>query len=206
MALKAAHIVTDWRPVSLKEGIVLNDEIQYKDGGARKSRKETHIPTVNLVLNTIKGGGQALVFSSTRKNSVSAAKTIAQHTGDALSKPMKRTLEHEAEKICSAGERTQISENLAEFVRCGVAFHHAGLAGAHRKIIEDAFKDGKIKVLTATPTLAFGVNLPARMVIIQDYGVLSQATATTQSAYLTISRWLVELADPNMTKSANPFF
>ena len=167
--LKAAYIVTDWRPVILKEGIVLNDEIQYKDGGARKVEKKTHITTVNLVLNTIRNGGQALVFASTRKNSVSAAKTIAQHTGDVLSKPMKRTLDHEAEKILSAGERTQISETLAEFVRCGTAFHHAGLASAHRKIIEDAFKEGKIKVLTATPTLAFGVNLPARVVIIQDY-------------------------------------
>jgi helicase len=82
---------------------------------------------------------------------------------------MKRTLESESAKILSAGEHTQISESLAEFVRCGVAFHHAGLAGVHRKLIEDAFKEGKIKVLTATPTLAFGVNLPARTVIIQDY-------------------------------------
>ena len=106
---------------------------------------------------------------STRKNAVSAAKTIAQHTGEVLSKPMKRTLEHEAEQILSAGERTQISDTLAELVRCGTAFHHAGLAGAHRKLIEDSFKEGKIKVLTATPTLAFGVNLPARTVIIQDY-------------------------------------
>jgi len=167
--INAKSIVTEWRPVALKEGIVLNDEIQYKDGDARKIEKKTHIPTVNLVLNTIKGGGQALVFASTRKNSVSAAKTIAQHTSDVLSKPMKRTLEHEAAKILSAGERTQISETLSQFVRCGTAFHHAGLAGAHRKLIEDAFKEGKIKVLTATPTLAFGVNLPARTVIIQDY-------------------------------------
>lgn len=167
--LNASYIVTDWRPVSLKEGIVLNDEIQYKDGDAKKVEKKTHIPTVNLVLNTIKTGGQALVFASTRKNAVSAAKTVAQHTSDVLSKPMKRTLEHEAAKILSAGERTQISETLADFVKCGAAFHHAGLAGAHRKIIEDAFKEGKIKVLTATPTLAFGVNLPARTVIIQDY-------------------------------------
>ena len=82
---------------------------------------------------------------------------------------MKRTLEQLAEKILSAGERTQISDTLAELVRCGAAFHHAGLAGAHRKLIEDSFKEGKIKVLTATPTLAFGVNLPARTVIIQDY-------------------------------------
>ncbi len=167
--INAKYIVTEWRPVTLREGVVLNDEIQYKDGDAKKIEKKTHIPTVNLVLRTIKGGGQALVFASTRKNSVSAAKTIAQHVSDVLSKPMKRTLEHESAKILSAGERTQISENLAQFVRCGTAFHHAGLAGAHRKLIEDAFKEGKIKVLTATPTLAFGVNLPARTVIIQDY-------------------------------------
>ena len=112
--LKANYVVTEWRPVSLKEGVILNEEIQYKDGDARKIEKKTRYPTVNLVLNTLKTGGQALVFASTRKNSVSAAKTIAQHTSEVLSKPMKRTLEHEAEKILSAGERTQISETLAE--------------------------------------------------------------------------------------------
>jgi helicase len=167
--LNAKHIVTEWRPVSLKEGVVLNDEILYKDGGARKIERKTRYPTINLILNTVKGGGQALVFASTRKNAVSVAKTIAQHTGEALSKPMKRTLDQLGEKIQNAGEKTQISETLAELVRCGAAFHHAGLAGVHRKIIEDSFKEGKIKVLTTTPTLAFGVNLPARMVIIQDY-------------------------------------
>jgi helicase len=167
--LSAKYIVTEWRPVSLKEGVLLNDEIQFKDGDAKRIERKTHYPTINLVLNTLKTGGQALVFASTRKNAVSAAKTIAQHTGEVISKPMKRTLDHEAEKILSAGERTQISDTLADLVRCGTAFHHAGLAGAHRKIIEDSFKEGKIKVLTATPTLAFGVNLPARTVIIQDY-------------------------------------
>ena len=167
--LNAKFIVTEWRPVSLKEGVLLHDEIQFKDGDSRKVERKTHIPTVNLALNTVKTGGQALVFASTRKNAVSAAKTVAQHMGEVLSKPLKRSLEHEAEKILYAGERTQISDTLAELVRCATAFHHAGLAGAHRKIIEDLFKEGKIKVLTATPTLAFGVNLPARTVIIQDY-------------------------------------
>jgi helicase len=167
--LNAKYIVTDWRPVSLKEGVVLHDEIMYQDGDARKIERQNSNPTVNLVLNTLKTGGQALVFASTRKNAVAAAKTIAVQTAEVLSKPMKRTLESEAEKILSAGERTEISETLAGLVRCGAAFHHAGLGGAHRKIIEDSFKEGRIKVLTATPTLAFGVNLPARTVVIQDY-------------------------------------
>jgi helicase len=167
--LKAQYVVTEWRPVTLKEGVLLNDEIQYKDGDARKLDKKTRHPAINIVLNTIKNGGQALVFASTRRNSVSAAKQIAEQTSQILSKPMKRTLEHEAEHILNTGEHTRISENLADLVKCGTAFHHAGLAGAHRKLIENLFKEGKLKVLTATPTLAFGVNLPARTVVIQDY-------------------------------------
>ena len=167
--LKASYVTTEWRPVPLKEGVLLHDEIQFKDGDARKIERKTKDNTINLALNTVKTGGQALVFASTRKNSATMAKKIAEQTGDVLSKPMKRTLEHEAEKILSAGERTRISESLAELVRCGTAFHHAGLAGAHRKLVEDLFRQGRIKVLTATPTLAFGVNLPARTVIIQDY-------------------------------------
>ncbi|HLE75348.1 MAG TPA: DEAD/DEAH box helicase [Candidatus Bathyarchaeia archaeon] len=167
--LKAGYVVTEWRPVTLKEGVLLHDEIQYKDGDAKKIEKKTKDAAINLALNTVKTGGQALVFASTRKNSAVLAKHIAEHMDEVLSKPIKRTLEHEAEKILSAGERTRISESLADLVKCGTAFHHAGLAGAHRRLVEDLFRQGKIKVLTATPTLAFGVNLPARTVVIQDY-------------------------------------
>ena len=167
--LKAQFVITEWRPVTLKEGVLLHDEIQFKDGDARKINRKTSNDAVNLALNTVKTGGQALVFASTRKNSMALAKKIAEQTCDVLSRPAKRTLEQEAEKILSADEKTRISESLAELVRCGTAFHHAGLGGAHRKLIENLFKQGKIKVLTATPTLAFGVNLPARIVIVQDY-------------------------------------
>ena len=167
--LKSSYVVTEWRPVSLKEGVLLHEEIQYKDGDAKKIEKKTGDSTINIVLNTVKNGGQALVFASTRKNSATSAKKIAEHMTDVLSRPIKRTLEHEAQKILSTGERTRISESLSDLVKQGTAFHHAGLSGAHRRLIEDLFRQGKIKVLTATPTLAFGVNLPARTVVIQDY-------------------------------------
>ncbi len=167
--LKAQYVITEWRPVNLKEGVLLHDEIQFRDGDARKIERKTANDTVNLALNTVKTGGQALVFASTRKNAASMAKKISDEIGNILSKPAKRSLEHEAEHILSAEEKTQLSTSLANLVRCGAAFHHAGLAGAHRKIIEDLFREGKIKVLTATPTLAFGMNLPARVVIVQDY-------------------------------------
>ncbi len=180
--LSAKYIVTEWRPINLKEGVILQDEIQYRDGESRRIEIENRQPVINLVLNTLRNGGQALIFASTRKNAVAAAKNVASHMDKVLvpksgSKLVKRSLEEqtrsslekEAKKILDAGERTGLGDELAELVRSAVAYHHAGLSGAHRKIIEDAFKERKIKVLTATPTLAWGVNLPARTVIIQDY-------------------------------------
>jgi helicase len=179
--LNSKYVVTEWRPIDLREGVVLQDEIQYKDGGSRRISQETRFAHVNLVLDTLKSGGQVLVFASTRKNAVSAAKTLASNmnkalpkTGstlikNAMEKANRELLEKEAYKIEEAGEKTQISDELADMIRCGVAYHHAGLSGAQRKIIEDGFKERKLKVLTATPTLAWGVNLPARMVVIQDY-------------------------------------
>jgi len=167
--LKAHSITTEWRPIVLKEGVLLQNEIQFKDGGALKIEKHSANPAINLALNTIKTGGQALIFAATRKNSVSLAKKASSEVEELLSKPMKRSLVRLAEEIAAAGERTRVSELLAELVKRGTAFHHAGLGGAHRRLIEGGFREGKIKVLTATPTLAFGVNLPARIVIIHDY-------------------------------------
>jgi helicase len=179
--LNSKYVVTEWRPIDLREGVVCQDEIQYKDGGSRRIEPKTRFTYVNLVLDTLKNGGQVLVFASTRKNAVSAAKTLAGNVNKAVPKTgsvlikhaveraNRELLEKEAYKIEEAGEKTQISDELAEMIRCGAAYHHAGLSGAHRTIIENAFKDRKLKVLTATPTLAWGVNLPARTVIIQDY-------------------------------------
>jgi helicase len=64
---------------------------------------------------------------------------------------------------------TETSENLAAAVRKGAAFHHAGLAAEHRSLVEDAFRDRLLKVISATPTLAAGVNTPSRRVIVRDW-------------------------------------
>ena len=48
----------------------------------------------------------------------------------------------------------------------GVATHHGGLLPVQRELVESAFAEGLIKVAFATETLALGVNLPARTVVI----------------------------------------
>ena len=167
--LKAVSVTTEWRPVTLREGVLLHDEVLFKDGGALKIEKGAKNPIINLAMYTVKSGGQALVFAGTRRNSISLAKKLAAGIKPLLSKPMKRSLVQLSEQILATGERTRIGDELAEVVANGVAFHHAGLGGGHRKLVEESFKAGKIKILTATPTLAFGVNLPARVVIVTDY-------------------------------------
>jgi len=167
--LRAKSITMDWRPVELREGVFLHDEAHFRDGGALKVERITKNPTINLALHIVRAGGQALIFVGTRRDAVGMARKASTAVAPYLSKPLKRFLERAAERVLELGERTRLSDLLSELIRSGVAFHHAGLGGAHRKLVEDLFRDGKIKVLAATPTLAFGVNLPARMVIIHDY-------------------------------------
>jgi helicase len=167
--LKADYVATDWRPVHLSEGVLLHQEVQLKDGAASTIEKHVGTPSINLALHIVNSGGQALIFTSTRRNSVSTARKVSNELHTFLSKPTRRKLEAISKRMLVAGERTRINELLAELVKNGVAFHHAGLSGSLRKLLEDAFRNGTIKVLAATPTLAFGVNLPARAVIIQNY-------------------------------------
>jgi len=57
--------------------------------------------------------------------------------------------------------------NLRHTLSFGVGLHHAGLAESDRSLCETLFEAGKIQVLVSTSTLAWGVNLPAHLVIIK---------------------------------------
>ncbi|KAI9174879.1 hypothetical protein LWI28_024049 [Acer negundo] len=58
-------------------------------------------------------------------------------------------------------------QNLRHTLQFGIGLHHAGLNDRDRSIVEELFANNKIQVLVCTSTLAWGVNLPAHLVIIK---------------------------------------
>lgn len=162
-------IKSEWRPVPLKKGVYFRNRIIYDDGEIVEVSGNLSEPCQALVNQTLKEGGQVLIFTNTRENAKRQALRLATLTSKYLKKGERKELKALAEEILKTGETTRISEQLSTCVANGIAFHHAGLIYQHRKIIEDAFRDFKIKVICATPTLAAGVNLPARRVIIKSY-------------------------------------
>ena len=165
----ASAITTEWRPVPLKEGVYCQNEIHFKDGSSKTIQPYTGNPVMDIALQTLHEGGQALLFTETRRSAVQMGKRAASVLSKVISPREKRSSELVAHKIRTSGEKTGLSEILADQVTQAAGFHHAGLHAAHRRIIEDAFREGKIKILAATPTLAAGVNLPARLVVITSH-------------------------------------
>jgi len=129
----------------------------------------TKNPVVNICLDTIQKGKQALVFVNTRRSSEKTAEDLARKTTG------NRENIDLAERILKVLERpTKQCERLAKCVKKGVAFHHSGLTAKQKELIEENFRNGLIKIISCTPTLAYGVDLPAYRVVIKDlrrYGV-----------------------------------
>ena len=161
--LDADLVTSTWRPVDLRQGVFFKDGIHFRDTKRMVKEVSKNFEDLNLCLDTISEGGQCLVFVSSRRNAEAFAKRAA-----AAIKSEDPTLASYAERILKTAE-TEMGKSLASCVARGSAFHHAGLSRHERTIVEEGFRKGLIKSISSTPTLAAGLNLPARRVIIRDY-------------------------------------
>jgi helicase len=150
--LSAKLIASTWRPVELKEEVVVG--------------KDKYVKIKELVSRSVAGGGQVLVFVNSRKS----AEAVAERLGSdlKLAEDEERIRKLEDEVLSALPSPTSQCRRLSSCIGGGTAFHHAGITNKQRVLIEDAFKSGLLKAIVATPTLAAGVNLPSRMVIVRD--------------------------------------
>ncbi|MDD1686810.1 ATP-dependent DNA helicase [Methanoregula sp.] len=161
--LDAELVTSTWRPVDLRQGVFCKDRIHFREGERKVKVVSKTFDDLNLCLDTIEEGGQCLVFVSSRRN----AEAFAKRAAGAI-KSEEPALKEYATELEKTAE-TEMGKTLATCIARGAAFHHAGLSRPERKIVEEGFRKGFIKCISSTPTLAAGLNLPARRVIIRDY-------------------------------------
>ncbi|MEE9323877.1 MAG: DEAD/DEAH box helicase, partial [Candidatus Aenigmarchaeota archaeon] len=167
--LGAKAIRSDYRPVKLYMGVCFEREIHYQPKKKAKEIGSEYPPDLEIARDTLKKKKQALIFVSTRRGTEALAGNLGRVVRDNLNPNERAKLKKISGGILKAIEKPTLQcEKLSSQILDGVAFHHAGLANKQRKTIEDGFKEGTIKVITATPTLAWGVNLPAYRVVIRD--------------------------------------
>ena len=166
--LECKLVKNDWRPVPLSEGVCDAGQVTMSDGQTFEVERSLRGTPIDLGVQSVQQGGQSLIFAETRTRSKSLATKAADAISQILEKKEITALEKTSKKILSENEHTEIVKTLATLVKKGVAFHHAGLNQKCRETIETEFRKGIIKLLSSTPTLAAGINLPARRVVISN--------------------------------------
>lgn len=155
----------DYRPVPL------NKEVLDAEMFNTKNKNDV---IVKIVEKAIEDNSQALSFVSTRRFTESLATYVAKKIDKKTTNEQKQKFKQVADKLLEVPKKkgslpTTTCLKLAEAAEKGVVFHHAGLFNEQKEIIEDEFRNGNILMITATPSLMYGVNLPSKYVIIRDH-------------------------------------
>jgi helicase len=202
--LDGRFMESSWRPTPLRKGVYLFTKgkdrkkdnrqgheikslLEYEDGQREKLHDETGDAISNLVVQTLKAGGQCLVFARGRKEAVRLAALLSREVEKELTPRDLLALSEYRYGDDLRSTDVETSNKLAHCVPKGVGFHHAGISSEQKRTVEGLFRDLKLKVVCCTPTLAQGLNLPARRVIIQTITRYDE-----KLGQVTIPRWEFE--------------
>lgn len=178
--LKAEYYTSQFRPVELKEFLKVNDTIYEVDSQAAdgmtfsrllsykysEALKKMDPDRLVALVTEVIPNYSCLVFCPSKKNCENVAEMLCKF----LSKDY---LNHREKEKCEVIKSLRNIGNgkvcpvLKRTVPFGIAYHHSGLTSEERKLLEEAYSTGVLCLLTCTSTLAAGVNLPARRVILR---------------------------------------
>ena len=142
--------------------------------GGRRPRSRVDVPSRPDVVDTLDHHGllPSIVFIFSRAGCDAAVLQC-------LRRGLRLTDERERNRIRAVAEeatrdipdddlRVLGYPEFAEALGRGVAAHHAGMLPAFKEVVERLFADGLVKVVFATETLALGINMPARSVVLES--------------------------------------
>ena len=142
--------------------------------GGRRPRSRVDVPSRPEVVETLDRAGllPAIVFVFSR-NGCDGAVRQCLRAGLRLAEPPERRRIREVldERIADIPDEDLAVLGFGEFsdaLQRGIASHHAGMLPVFKEIVEQLFSEGLVKVVFATETLALGINMPARSVVLES--------------------------------------
>jgi helicase len=138
------------------------------------------------LLTKVKDYGPEIIFCSNKQWTRARALQIAGMMPESLSAEQKEKIKADFFEAVSREELTGLEIDLLESVQRRVAFHHSGLHRNLRNLIEQKFLNREIDFLFATTGLAYGINFPAKTVVLCDLTLPFEGKAAYIPVYMFI--------------------
>lgn len=152
-----------FRPIPLEQKLI---GVRGK-AGSRQARENIDKVSYEKLVEEISNGAQVMVFVHSRKDTVKTARTFIQMAQSLHESSFFECEDSKSYDKYSREMGKNHNKDMRELFQNGFGVHHAGMLRADRNLTEKMFASGAIKVLCCTATLAWGVNLPAAVVIVK---------------------------------------
>jgi ATP-dependent RNA helicase HelY len=175
----------------LRNGAPNPEGVRLDERKRRSGHQRLRVPRRTEVVEYLAEAGMlpAITFIFSRAACDDATRQCLQD-GLRLTTTEERTrirelVESSVERLSDDDLRTLGYGPWSAALEAGVAPHHAGLVPAFRQAVERCFTEGLLKVVFATETLALGINMPARTVVVERFAKFrgSDTSALTSGEY-----------------------
>ncbi|XP_054679456.1 helicase POLQ-like isoform X2 [Grus americana] len=178
--LRAEYYTNNFRPVELKEYVKIRDTIYAVDSKTENGFKFSRLLNFKYSSNLEKADPDhiialvtevipkysCLIFCPTKKNCENVASMVCRYLKREFRAHREKEKQDLIKNLKNIGNGS-VCPVLKQTIPFGIAYHHSGLTNDERKSIEEAYSTGVLCLLACTATLAAGVNLPARRVILR---------------------------------------